>query len=109
MRWETPDNSRLYVSDSGSSTVATYDIDAGTLLRPAIPPMGGRPDGLALSESQNYLLVLDSVFGDVTVIQKRVPRKKFESGEYSLLTMIPVGLQPNDIVVKSFVLAKSAK
>ena len=92
----TADNSRLYVSDSGSNTVATYDIDAGTLVRPAIPPVGGRPDGLALSHSQNYLLVVDSDTGEVTVIQRRVPRKKFETGEYSLLTMIPVGLQPND-------------
>jgi DNA-binding beta-propeller fold protein YncE len=64
--------------------------------------VGSQPDGLALSQSQNYLLVLDSGSGDVTVIQKRVPRKKFEPGEYSLLTMIPVGIQPNSIVVKSF-------
>jgi hypothetical protein len=39
------------------------------------------------------------------VIQKRKP-KKLEPGEYSLLTMIPVGLQPNNIVVKSFMLAQ---
>ena len=102
-------DSRLYVSDSGSNTVTTYDIDAGTLVRPAIPPVGGHPDGLALSQSQSYLLVLDSDSGDVVVIQRRVPRKKFETGEYSLLTMIPVGLQPNDIVVKWFVLAKPAE
>ena len=55
----TADNARLYVSDSGSNTIATYDIDAGTLVRPAIPPVGGHPDGLALSASQNYLLVVD--------------------------------------------------
>jgi YVTN family beta-propeller protein len=105
----TADNSRLYVSDSGSNTVATYDIDSGTLVRPAIPFVGGHPDGLALSQNQNYLLVLDSQSGDVMVIQRRVPRKKFETGEYSLLTMIPVGLQPNDIVVKWFVLAGPEK
>jgi len=28
--------------------------------------------------------------------------KKFEPSEYSLLTIIPVGMQPNQIVVKSF-------
>ena len=37
------------------------------------------------------------------MIQKRTPKKKFEPGEYSLLTMIPVGIQPNAIVVKAFV------
>jgi hypothetical protein len=46
--------------------------------------------------------VLDSQSGDVTVIQKRKPRK-LEPTEYSLLTMIPVGSEPNNVVVKSFV------
>jgi len=49
------------------------------------------------------LLVVNSQSGDVTVIQKRRPRK-LEPSEYSLLTMIPVGVQPNNIVVKSFLL-----
>ena len=64
-------------------------------------PVGTQPDGLALSQSQNYLLVLNSQSGDVTVIQKRKPRK-LEPGEYGLLTMIPAGLQPNNVVVKAF-------
>jgi YVTN family beta-propeller protein len=98
----TTDNSRLYVSNFGSNTVAVYDIDIGKMI--ATLPVGSHPDGLALSQSQNYLLVLNSGSGDVTVIQKRTPKKKFEPGEYSLLTMIPVGVQPNNIVVKSFVL-----
>jgi hypothetical protein len=37
----------------------------------------------------------------VTMIQKRKPRK-LEPSEYSILTMIPVGSQPNNVVVKSF-------
>jgi hypothetical protein len=56
---------------------------------------------LALSQDQSYLLVLDTQAGDVTVIQKRTARK-LEPTEYSLLTMIPVGLQPNGIAVKAF-------
>ena len=70
--------------------------------------MGNHPDGLALSQDQNYLLVLNSQSGDVSVIQKRRKTTKLEPGEYSLLTMIPVGLQPNNIVVKSFVLTARA-
>jgi len=69
-------------------------------------PVGSHPDGLALSKSENYLLVVDSRSGDVTVIQKRKPTR-LEPSEYSLLTMIPVGVQPNNIVVKSFVLSRS--
>jgi DNA-binding beta-propeller fold protein YncE len=84
--------------------VAVYDIDSGKIA--AMLPVGSHPDALALSQSQNYLLVVNSGSGDVTVIQKRTPEKKFEPGEYSLLTMIPVGIQPNNIVVKAFVLTR---
>ncbi len=83
--------SRLYASNFGSNSVAVYDIDIGR--RIATMPVGSRPDGLALSQDQRYLLVLDTQAGDVTVIQKRNPRK-LEPTEYSLLTMIPVGVQP---------------
>jgi YVTN family beta-propeller protein len=99
------DNSRLYVSNFGSNTVAVYDIDSGKVV--AALPVGSHPDALALTQSQNYLLVVNSGSGDVTVIQKRTPKKKFEPGEYSLLTMIPAGIQPNDIVVKAFVMTRA--
>jgi len=102
----TLDNSRLYASNFGSNSVAVYDIDMGR--RIATVAVGSRPDGLALSQDQKYLLVLDTQAGDVTVIQKRTPRK-LEPTEYSLLTMIPVGVQPNGIVVKSFMMTGPAK
>jgi DNA-binding beta-propeller fold protein YncE len=70
--------------------------------------VGSRPDGLALTPDQNYLLVLDTQSGDVTVIQKRKPRK-LEPTEYSLLTLIPVGVQPNAIVVKAFMVSPKKK
>jgi DNA-binding beta-propeller fold protein YncE len=70
--------------------------------------VGSRPDGLALTPDENYLLVLDTQSGDVTVIQKRKARK-LEPTEYSLLTLIPVGLQPNAIVVKAFMASKPPK
>ena len=94
------DNSRLYISNFGSNNIAVYDIDLGKVI--AYHPVGTHPDALSLSQSQNYLLVLDSGSGDLAVIQKRTPKKKFEPSEYSLLTIIPVGMQPNQIVVKSF-------
>ena len=95
------DNSRLYVSNFGSNSVAVYDIDYGKVI--ASLPTGDAPDVLALSQSQNNLLVLDSKSGDITVIQKRKPRKP-ETGDYGLLTLIPAGEQPNDVVVKAFML-----
>jgi len=102
----TSDNSRLYVSNFGSDEIAVYDIDLGKIV--ASIGVGSHPDGLALSQSQNYLLALDSASGDVTIIQKRKPTR-LEPTEYSLLTMVPVGAQPNGIVVKSFVVAAPAK
>jgi hypothetical protein len=63
---------------------------------------------LALSQNEQYLLVLDTQAGDVTVIQRRNPRK-LEPSEYSLLTMIPVGVQPNGIVVKAFRVSAAGK
>jgi YVTN family beta-propeller protein len=101
----TRDNSRLYASNFGSDSVAVYDIDLGR--RVATVAVGSHPDGLALSQDQNYILVLDTHAGDVTVIQRRTPRK-LEPSEYSLLTMIPVGLQPNGIVVKAFTVKPAA-
>jgi YVTN family beta-propeller protein len=95
----TRDNSRLYVSNFGSDSVAVYDIDLGH--RITTLPVGSHPESMALSQSENYLLVVDTEAGDVTVVQRRTPRK-LEPTEYSLLTLIPVGVQPNGIVVKAF-------
>lgn len=97
----TLDNSRVYVSNFGSNSVAVYDIDMGRRIQTLT--VGRRPDGLALTPDQKYLLVLDTESGDVTVIEKRNPRR-LEPSEYSLLTLIPVGMQPNAIVVKTFLM-----
>ena len=96
------DNSRLYVSNFGANSVAVYDIDIGKVI--AVLPVGTRPDALALSQNQDFLLVLNSGSGDLTVIQKRKP-SKLEPSEYSVRIFIPVGMQPNQIAVKAFLLA----
>ena len=103
----TLDNSRLYVTNFGSNSVAIYDIDTGQRVKPTLI-VGSRPDALALTPDENYLLVLDTQSGDVTVIQKRKPRK-LEPTEYGLLTLIPVGVQPHAIVVKAFMAGNAAK
>jgi YVTN family beta-propeller protein len=99
----TADSSRLYVSNFGSDTIAVYDIDNGKVI--ATLPVGNHPDALALSASEDYLLAVDSGSGDVAVIEKRTPTK-LEPGEYGLLTITQVGLQPNNIAVKAFRLSK---
>jgi YVTN family beta-propeller protein len=114
----TLDNSRLFVTNFGSNSVAVYDIDLGRRIYTLT--VGSRPDGLALTPDENYILVLDTQSGDVTVIQKRKPRsdggadpryagRKLEPNEYGLLTLIPVGMQPNAIVVKAFMVSAGKK
>jgi DNA-binding beta-propeller fold protein YncE len=99
----TADNSLLYVSNFNGNSVSIYSIDDGKLIETV--PVGARPDALALNPSEQYLLVIDSGSGDVAVVRNdgdvKPPRKSF-----ILFTMIPVGLDPRQIVVKAFMLRK---
>jgi DNA-binding beta-propeller fold protein YncE len=92
------DNSTLYVSNFNSDTVGVYSIDDGRFLLAV--HVGSQPDALALSPNQNFLFVADTAAGDVSVI-----RTAARQGAV-LLTIIPVGLQPNAIAVKAFLLRK---
>lgn len=92
------DNSTLYVSNFNSDSVAVYSIDDGKLVDTA--HVGSRPDALALSPNQNFLFVADTAAGDVSVV-----RTAAKQGAV-LLTIIPVGEQPNAIAVKAFLLRK---
>ena len=76
----TRDNSRLYARNFGSDRSRSMTLTLGR--RIATMPVGGHPDGLALSQDENYLLVLDTQSGDVTVIQKRTPRKAGADGVF---------------------------
>src|SRR5260370_42228213 len=99
----TADNSLLYISNFNGNSTSIYSIDDGKLLQTV--PVGDKPDALALTPSQQYLLVVDSGSGDVSVVRYdgnvRPPMKSF-----ILFTMVPVGLDPRQIVVKAFVLRK---
>jgi YVTN family beta-propeller protein len=92
------DNSTLYVSNFNSDSVAVYSIDDGKLV--GTVHVGSRPDALALSPNQNFLFVADTAAGDVSVV-----RTAARQGAV-LLTIIPVGQQPNAIAVKAFILRK---
>jgi DNA-binding beta-propeller fold protein YncE len=78
-----------------------YSIDTGKLL--ASVPVGSHPDALALTPNQHFLLVADSLAGDVAVILKRDKTTKANPAPFALHTMVPVGIQPNQIAVKAFI------
>jgi YVTN family beta-propeller protein len=97
----TSDNSLLYVSNFGSDNVSVYAIDEGRVIGSV--GVGSRPDGLALTPNEDHLLVVDTKSGDVAVIRTTKTRYNSKiSAERALVTMIPVGNQPNDIVIKAF-------
>lgn len=90
----TADNSTMYVSDFDADSLGVFSIDDGDLL-PVQPRTGDGPDAMAFSSAGNLLFVVDSHSGDVAVIR---------TSTNSLLTMFPVGMKPNDIAVKAFLL-----
>jgi YVTN family beta-propeller protein len=105
------DNSLLFVSNFGADSVSIFSINDGKLV--ASIPVGRRPDALALTPGEDFLLAADSLSGDVAVIRMvKLPRgNKISLAEavikgqnpskpQALFTMIPVGMQPNAMVVK---------
>jgi DNA-binding beta-propeller fold protein YncE len=89
------------VSNFGSNNVSVYAIDEGRVVDSI--PVGGRPDGLALTPNEDHLLVADVKSGDVAVVRTAKTRDNSKiSAERALVTVIPVGNQPNDIVIKAF-------
>jgi DNA-binding beta-propeller fold protein YncE len=95
------DNSTLYVSNFGSNNVTIYAIDLGKVVGSVA--VGDKPDALALTANQSYVLVANTGSGDLAVVRVvRFPTTSKFSKDQNLVTTIPVGAQPNDIVVKAF-------
>ena len=88
------DNTSLWSTDFGSDSATLYSIDDGRVV--ASVRTGSKPDALAFSADEHLLLVADSGSADVAVIRTNGPNGP------TLFTLLPVGPQPNDIVVKAF-------
>jgi YVTN family beta-propeller protein len=84
----------LWVSDFGSDSASMYSTDDGHV-EDSIHT-GSHPDAMAFSADQHLLLTTDSASADIAVI-----RTQSRTGP-ALVTLLPAGNQPNDIVVKSF-------
>ncbi len=88
------DNSSLWITNFGAESVSLYSIDEGRMSNAV--HTGPQPDAIALSPGRPVLLVADSKSGDVAVIRTR------DTNGPELLTMLPVGAQPNAIAIKAF-------
>lgn len=96
----TPPGS-LWVTNFGADSVSLYGIDDGRVENSV--HVGSHPDALAFSADQHALLVADAGSGDVAVI-------RIQTGvDPALVTMLPGGSQPNDIVVKSYKLKRNGE
>ncbi len=85
------DNSTLYVSNFDADSLGVFSIDESELVGTA--RTGDGPDAMAFSKAGHLLFVVDARSGDVAVIRILT---------HTLLTMLPAGSKPNDIVVKAF-------
>lgn len=88
------DDSTLWATNFGADSASMYSIDDGRM--EAGVRVGSQPDALAFSTDEHLLLVADSGSSDIAVI-----RTQSKDGP-SLVTMLPAGDRPNDLVVKSF-------
>lgn len=88
------DDSTLWVTNFGADSATLYSTDDGRI--EAGVRTGSRPDALALSTDEHLLLVADTGSSDIAAI-----RTQSKDGP-SLVTMLPAGNRPNDLVVKSF-------
>ena len=88
------DNSTLWITDFGADSATLYSIDDGRI--EASVRTGSHPDALAFSADEHLVLVADSASADVALIRTD------SAGGPTLLTVLPAGSQPNDIVVKDF-------
>jgi 6-phosphogluconolactonase (cycloisomerase 2 family) len=66
-------------------------------------PAGARPDSLALTSNQKFLAVANTMSDDVAILRvQRTTSTSAKSKDREIVTMIRVGEQPNDVVVKAF-------
>jgi len=88
------DEDGLWVSNFGAESVSRYAIDEGRVTNAL--RTGSRPDAIAFSADEHLLLVVNYGSADVSVI-----RMLSKDGP-SLVTLLPAGSQPNDIIIKAF-------
>lgn len=92
------DNSSMWVTNFGADSTTLYSIGDGQLVSSV--RNGSKPDAIAFCvcnhKDEHLVFVVDSGAGSVDVLRNQVNQLP------ALFTMLPVGNQPNDIVVKAY-------
>ena len=89
----SPESGLLYVCDAVADRITPVLINNRRVLRPI--QVGQQPMALRFTPGGRLLLVLNQGSDDLSVVGMR-------TGAGSLLTMIPVGHQPRELVVQLF-------
>jgi YVTN family beta-propeller protein len=87
------DSSSVWITNFGGDSASLYSIDDGRLA--AGVRTGSRPDALAYSADEHILLIVDTGSSDIAVIRTQAAAPQ-------LVTLLPAGPTPNDLVIKAF-------
>jgi YVTN family beta-propeller protein len=89
------DSSVLYIANAGDGSVMALDVQNRAVL--ASTHVGVEPRALALTPDERFLLVVDSAASSLAVMH--ADAQSLANGRSALVTTVPVGTQPVDVVV----------
>jgi DNA-binding beta-propeller fold protein YncE len=91
----SPDASELFISDNAADRIAPVDIYNRKVGRPILAGRGPGVLAFDSTERPNLLLVVNQGSGDLAII-------RISTDNPGLLTMIPVGDNPQELAIKLF-------
>jgi DNA-binding beta-propeller fold protein YncE len=89
------DESVLYIANAGDGSVLALDVQNRAVL--ALTHVGMEPRALALTPDERLLVVADSAASSLAVL--RADPTSLSNGRSLLITTVPVGASPVDVVV----------
>lgn len=92
-------SSVVYIANAGDGSVMALDVQTRTLL--ASTRVGTEPRALALTPDERFLVVADSAASSLAVL--RADPASLTGEKSALVTTIPVGSRPVDVVVPDWV------
>jgi len=91
----------LYIANAGDGSVTALEVENRTVL--SSTHAGTEPRSLALTPDERYLVVADAASSDVAILRTDVtdaaPSGPSPTSRTALVTTVPVGARPVDVVV----------
>jgi len=93
------DGSVFYIANAGDGSVTALDVRTRVLLTSTT--VGTEPRALALTPDERFLLVADRAASTLAVLHAEP--SSLDTGRSALVTTVPVGAQPVDVVVPGWI------